>query len=106
MHIALLASGPSFKKNFSSELPTSNVDIAPTILAIHNLTIPTSMDGRVLDELLTDSKNTAKVKAKKEVLTTSASFAGGKYNLALHRTIFGEDQYVDFAKVERVSRKP
>ena len=57
VHIALLAAGPSFKKNFSSELPTSNVDIAPTILAIHNLTIPTSMDGRVLHELLVDNKN-------------------------------------------------
>ena len=62
VHIALLAAGPSFKKNFSSELPTSNVDIAPTILAIHNLTIPTSMDGRVLYELLIDNKN--KVKGK------------------------------------------
>ncbi|MFX6067006.1 hypothetical protein ABTE92_19070, partial [Acinetobacter baumannii] len=31
VHIALLAAGPSFKKSFSSELPTSNVDIAPTV---------------------------------------------------------------------------
>ena len=106
VHIALLASGPSFKKNFSSELPTSNVDIAPTILAIHNLTIPASMDGRVLHELLIDNKNNAKAKAKKEKLTTSAPFAGGTYTLTLHRTIFGEHQYVDFAKVERVSGKP
>ena len=106
VHIALLASGPSFKKNFSSELPTSNVDIVPTILAIHNLNIPTTMDGRVLHELFIDGKTTAKVKAKKEQLTTSASFAGGKYTLTLHRTLVGEHQYVDFAKVERVMDKP
>jgi len=106
VHIALLALGPSFRKNFSSELPTSNVDIVPTILAIHHLTIPTSMDGRVLNELLIDSKNTSNAKARKEQLTTSASFAGGRYSLTLHRTIFGEHQYVDFAKVVRVSGKP
>ena len=57
VHIALLTAGPSFKKNFSSELPTSNVDIVPTILAIHNLAVPKSMDGRVLHELLIDNKN-------------------------------------------------
>ena len=106
VHIALLAAGPSFKKNFSSELPTSNVDIAPTILAIHNLSIPSSMDGRVLHELLVDNKNDSKTKVKKEQLTASASFAGGKYTLTLHRTVIGERQYVDFAKVERVSDKP
>ena len=101
----MLAAGPSFKKNFSSELPTSNVDIAPTILAIHKMTVPISMDGRVLDELLIDSKNTAEPKARKEQLTTSASFAGGKYTLTLHRTILGEHRYVDFAKVEHVNYK-
>jgi len=102
----LLASGPSFKKSFSSELPTSNVDIAPTILAIHNFNIPTSMDGRVLHELFIDSKITPNAKVKKEKLTTSASFAGGKYALTLHRSLVGEHQYVDFAKVERVMGKP
>ncbi len=106
VHIALLAAGPSFKKNFSSELPTSNVDIVPTILAIHNLTVPKSMDGRVLHELLIGDKTNARVKAKKEQLTSSAAFAGGKYMLTLQRTVFGEYQYVDFAKVERVINKP
>jgi predicted AlkP superfamily pyrophosphatase or phosphodiesterase len=106
VHIALLAAGPSFKKKFSSELPTSNVDIAPTILAIHNLTIPASMDGRVLDELLLTENKAARPKAKKDQLSASASFAGGKYTLTLHRTVVGEHQYIDFAKVERVIDKP
>jgi hypothetical protein len=106
VHIALLTAGPSFKKNFSSELPTSNVDIVPTILAIHNLGVPKSMDGRVLHEMLLDNKNTPKVKARKEQLTTSVPFAGGTYTLTLHRTILGEHQYVDFAKVVRTINKP
>ena len=106
VHIALLAAGPSFKKNFASELPTSNVDIAPTILAIHNLKIPTSMDGRVLHELLIYNRNKIKTNVKKEQLTSSAPFVGGKYTLTLHRTIVDEHQYIDFAKVERVMEKP
>jgi predicted AlkP superfamily phosphohydrolase/phosphomutase len=106
VHIALLASGPSFKKNFSSELPTSNVDIVPTILAIHKLAIPSSMDGRILNELLADKKANNKETPKKERTTTSASFAGGTYTLTLHRTVLGKHQYVDFAKVERTSNKP
>ena len=104
VHIALLAAGPSFKKNFFSDLPTSNVDIAPTILAIHNIAIPKSMDGRVLSELLIENKNSTKVKVKKEQLTTSASFSGGTYTLSLQRTIFGEYQYVDYSKVVRVNK--
>lgn len=103
VHIALLAAGPSFKKNFSNEMPTSNVDIVPTILAIHNLAIPKSMDGRVLNELLIDSKDVPKEKVRKEQLTTSASFAGGTYTLTLQRTILGKYQYVDFAKVKRAN---
>ena len=64
------------------------------------------MDGRVLHELFIDSKTTTKAKAKSEQLTTSASFGGGKYTLTVHRTLVGEHQYVDFAKVERVMDKP
>lgn len=105
VHIALLASGPSFKKNFPSELPTSNVDIVPTILTIHNLAVPKSMDGRVLDELLIDNKNTTKAKVRKEEINTSASFPGGTYTLTLHRTILGEYEYVDFARVKREIRR-
>jgi arylsulfatase A-like enzyme len=105
VHIALFAAGPNFKKNFSSELPTSNVDIVPTILAIHNLAVPKEMDGRVLHELLIDNKM-PKEKARKDQLTTSVPFAGGTYTLTLHRTIFGDHQYVDYAKVVRVINKP
>jgi hypothetical protein len=106
VHIALLASGPSFKKNFSSELPTSNVDIAPTILAIHNLSTPSSMDGRILEELLNEKKSNSRTSAKKEHLTATAPFAGGTYTLTLQRTILGKYKYIDFAKVERVINKP
>ncbi len=102
VHIALLAKGPSFKKSFSSELPTSNVDIAPTILAIHNIPIPATMTGRVMEELLTGTGATSKMETKKEIIKTSSEFNGGKYTLTLQRSILGNHKYVDFAQVVRV----
>lgn len=104
VHIALLASGPSFKKGLTSEIPTSNVDIAPTILAIHDIAIPATMKGRVMLELLAATKAGKKLKLKKETLTTSAEFEGGKYTLTLERSVLGEYQYVDFAKVQRIKK--
>jgi arylsulfatase A-like enzyme len=102
VHIALLASGPSFKKGFSSDLPTSNVDLVPTVLKIHNIEVPATMDGRVMDELLIENRNPEKMVAKKEIVKTEAKFPGGRYRLTLERTILGKHAYVDFAKVERL----
>ena len=104
VHIALLAAGPSFRKNYQSDLPTSNVDIVPTILSIHNIAIPETMDGRVVSELLSSSKE-KKMEPKKETVSTSTTFSGGTYRLTLERTILGDYQYVDFAKVERILNK-
>lgn len=101
VHIALLAAGPSFKKNFESELPTSNVDIVPTILSNHSIPVPPGMDGRIMTELLNGSSKEKKMEPRKEKITTIAGFAGGTYTLTLERTILGKYQYVDFAQAVR-----
>jgi predicted AlkP superfamily phosphohydrolase/phosphomutase len=101
VHIALLAAGPSFKQNLESNLPTSNVDIAPTILYIHQLPIPATMDGRVMYELLSEQTKHKELVAKKEVITNSAVYSGGIYTLKVERTILGNYKYVDFSKVTR-----
>jgi len=53
MHNTLIASGPDFRRGVADELPTGNVDVAPTILWILGITPPRPMDGRVLTEALT-----------------------------------------------------
>jgi arylsulfatase A-like enzyme len=103
VHIALLAAGPSFKKSFSSELPTSNVDIVPTLLHIHHIPIPASMDGRVISEFLVEKNKQAVPAVKKETILTSAKYEGGVYTLRVERTIFGKYRYVDYTKVTRVT---
>ncbi|HAM72381.1 MAG TPA: hypothetical protein DCM86_12125 [Verrucomicrobiales bacterium] len=53
LHNTLVAAGPDFKKGFVDELPTGNIDIAPTLLSILGVDPPRAMDGRVLTESLT-----------------------------------------------------
>ena len=57
LHNTLIAAGPDFKKGFTSELPSGNVDVAPTVLAILGVAPPKPMDGRVLTEAMVDCTN-------------------------------------------------
>lgn len=50
MHPFFAARGPSFREGLRSEVPTGNIDIAPTVLSILGLPIPESMEGRVVGE--------------------------------------------------------
>lgn len=101
VHIPLIVSGPAFKNAFESELPTSNVDLAPTVLHILNIPVPESMDGRVMNEFLRSPAPGAATTAKKETIETTASYPGGTYQLTMERTILGEYQYVDGVKTIR-----
>jgi arylsulfatase A-like enzyme len=49
--ISLMASGPAFKSGLRDTLPTSNVDIAPTVARILRFSMP-DVQGRVLEEAL------------------------------------------------------
>jgi len=51
VHISLMAHGPDFKSGFFDTLPSANVDLAPTVARILNLTMP-DVQGRVLEEAL------------------------------------------------------
>ncbi|MCI0539133.1 MAG: alkaline phosphatase family protein [Verrucomicrobiales bacterium] len=53
LHNTLIAAGPDFKKGYLSELPSGNIDVAPTVLSILGVEPPRPMDGRVLYEAMT-----------------------------------------------------
>ncbi len=103
VHIGLIVSGPAFKKEHESELPTSNVDITPTVLRLQGVKVPDTMDGRVLEELLVDGKQEPAV--KKEVLETSVPTATGQYVLKLNVTTVGRYRYIDYSTVEHTGNK-
>ena len=50
IHNTLIAAGPDFREHATSAVPTSNVDLAPTMLKVLGLTVPSSMTGRVIEE--------------------------------------------------------
>lgn len=100
VHIPLIAYGPAFKKKFESNLPTSNVDIAATVLALQNLPIPDTMDGRPFTELMVGKTSNLKAVQVKTVVTTK--LAGTIYQLTLNRTVVGKYTYVNFATTERL----
>lgn len=103
VHIALLAKGPSFKESFESNLPTSNVDIAPTVLSIHKIPAPKTMEGRAFKELLRQTKESTPG-VKQERVETNTLVGGIKYKLILDISVVGKNRYINYAKTERVAQ--
>lgn len=99
VHGTLIAYGRSFKKGFRSSLPTSNVDIAPTVLELLYLDreLSISMDGRVLVEAFSKTDDAYSPRVETETLTVS----DGGYEASLQTKIFDGRRYVDFAAVTR-----
>ena len=57
MHNTLIAAGPDFKRDQTDESASGNVDLAPTILWILGIKPSQKMDGRILSEAMTGSRN-------------------------------------------------
>lgn len=57
LHNTLIASGPDFRRGWTDETPTGNIDVAPTILALLGLKSPLPMDGRILTEALRNGRS-------------------------------------------------
>lgn len=90
----LVATGPDLRAGFRNELPTGNIDVVPTILAILGLEQPGGCDGRVLVEALQGvefkppAPQTRRVEAKRPL-------AGGTWMQYLKVTAFGDKLYFD-----------
>jgi arylsulfatase A-like enzyme len=73
MNNTLVAFGPDIKKGFISDVPSGNVDLAPTVLWLLGVEPTERMDGRVLHEALVTSKarapkvNTRKLEATRDL---------------------------------------
>jgi hypothetical protein len=69
IHNTLMAAGPDLQRGIKSDVPTANVDLAPTVLKLLNLSAPPSMEGRVVSEAFVngprpDPHGTATVRAQ------------------------------------------
>jgi arylsulfatase A-like enzyme len=81
MHNTLIAAGPDFHKGTVDDLPSGNLDVAPTVLWILGIKPPRPMDGRVLTEALTveGPKIGAPVTSRIEATHQSEQFTWRQY---------------------------
>jgi arylsulfatase A-like enzyme len=72
-HNTLVAGGPDIRVGYRDDFPTGNIDVAPTILRLLNLTSADGVDGRVLTEALagtpapTEKPVTKRVEATRDI---------------------------------------
>jgi len=84
LHNTLIVSGPSFDSALSSNIPSGNIDIAPTILTLLDITPPEHMDGRLLAEALKHKDDESSLGGSRSPVTSSqkitkAFHAGSSY---------------------------
>jgi predicted AlkP superfamily pyrophosphatase or phosphodiesterase len=96
MHNTLVAAGPDFRRGQTDDLPTGNVDLAPTILHILGIKAPQEMDGRILSEAMT-SVDQVPVAGKTGAKTIEAKkdFAAGIWRQSLRISGVGSTIYFD-----------
>jgi arylsulfatase A-like enzyme len=91
----MLANGPDFKSGAVIRTPSSNVDVAPTLLKILGLshTLPLAMQGRALIEALVGGPDEEQV-----VMETRPLFVQNKgYRAVLQESRVGSSRYIDKA---------
>jgi arylsulfatase A-like enzyme len=93
MHNMLIATGPDFKRGQTDDLPSGNIDLAPTILQILGIKPPQEMDGRILSEAMTVAASSQ----KRETKTTEATkhFQSGTWRQSLQISHIGSTIYLD-----------
>jgi arylsulfatase A-like enzyme len=99
VHATLIAAGPDFKEKATSDVPTGNLDLAPTLLRLLGLPVPASMTGRVIEEGLRRGPPPAAL----EVLhgTDTASTPDGAYRVSAHTSSVAGYRYLDFSETSR-----
>src|SRR6266700_7524244 len=80
MHNTLIAVGPDFRRGEADDLPSGNVDLAPTILRILGITPLRQLDGRILSEAMTDSDPaTATLEPENKMIEATNAFPSGRW---------------------------
>jgi arylsulfatase A-like enzyme len=93
VHNILVAAGPGFRRGMLSELPSSNVDLAPTVLRLLGVESPHKFDGRVLSEAMTGDSATPR--AVTQTLEFTRKFSSGQWRQHLRISRVGETTYID-----------
>ena len=101
LRCALFASGPSFRQGMVSELPSGNIDIAPTVLRLLGVTTDAPLDGRPLIEAFRSGGDPAPAAATPRHYEARCQLAGGGlvYRAVVERV--GHARYVASLSAEQ-----
>jgi len=103
VHNTLIAAGPDIKQGATVDVPSGNVDFAPTFLHMLGLSRPSSMQGRPLLEALRvgDNAQAARVtKTEHSARTKDGSYRQTAY-FSIVRVGSTDYRYFDFAQATR-----
>jgi arylsulfatase A-like enzyme len=98
IHNTLIAVGPDFRENATSDAATSNVDIAPTLLRLLGIPPPPTMTGRVIEEGLRGGE-AVRLNRRESGIDLSADRSG--YALSAHFSNVNNSRYLDYTEVKR-----
>ena len=102
VHNVLMAWGPDLKQKLTVSRPSANVDFAPTFLKLFGLDIPSSMDGRPLEEALRGGTEPDHLTTRS--IRHTVRNADGSYSLTAFFTVLEDSRrsyrYFDYTRVE------
>jgi arylsulfatase A-like enzyme len=93
VHNTLIAAGPDFRRAVTTDLPSGNIDLAPTVLHLLGIEPPHKFDGRVLSEAMTG--DSAMPRAVTNTLEFTRKFSSGQWRQHLRLSRVGETTYID-----------
>ena len=99
IHNVLIAAGPDFRRHATSDVPTGNVDVAPTLLRLLGLPVPSAMTGRVIEEAFADGPAPSSLRIERS--SDSVTSADGRYTLTAHFSGTAGHRYLDRTEVTR-----
>ncbi|MGE0816472.1 MAG: alkaline phosphatase family protein [Vicinamibacterales bacterium] len=102
IHNTLIAAGAGVRAGGRSPAPTSNADLAPTILALLGLPPEASMSGRVIRELAADGPAPEALAVTRDTVTSRSR--DGRYTVSAQVSIVDGRRYLDRTEVVRQAR--
>ena len=94
MHATLITAGPDFRRGESDDLPTGNIDLAPTILQVLGIRASQPLDGRILSEAMR-SDDLRAPKSETLSIEQERKFSDGTWRQSLQITRIGSTVYFD-----------
>jgi len=91
----MFAWGPGFKQGITLDVPSGNIDVAPTILNLLGLPGGDAMDGRVLAEALAGGPDPETVDWSAELYNTERRLKEKVYRQQIKLSVVGTTTYVD-----------